>query len=133
MKSSGFVRGFIHKNILMSQQIADLFAEKNQMILKGQLAEAREKFYADKVRILDFDGTVVNSKKEFMETREEFLGSIAKVREISLLNTGVGENVTFAEFIFDFEMKDGNSMRWHEIIESKWKDGLVVEEQYFKG
>ena len=117
----------------MPQQIADLFAEKNQMIVKGQLAEAKEKFYADKVRISDFDGTVVNSKKEFMETREEFLGSIAKVREISLLSAGVGQDVTFAEFVFDFEMKDGSSIRWHEIIRSKWKDGLVIEEQYFKG
>ena len=117
----------------MSQALATLFDEKNQMILKAQLAEARERFYAAKVRVTDFDGTIVNSKKEFIETREKFVGSIAKVHEISLLKSAVGEDVTFAEFIFDFEMKDGSRIRSHEIIESKWKDGLVVEEQYFKG
>ena len=117
----------------MVQQLAALFDEKNRMIVKGQLAEAREKFYADKVKVTDFDGTVVFSKKEFIETREKFVSSIAKVHEIALLESAVGEDVTFAEFIFDFEMNDGSRIRWHEIIESKWKDGLVVEEQYFKG
>lgn len=94
---------------------------------------AREKFYADNVKVTDFDGTVVNSKKEFIETRSQFVGSISKVCEISLLESAVGEGVTFAEFIFDFELSDGSRIRWHEIIESKWRDGLVVEEQYFKG
>jgi hypothetical protein len=117
----------------MSQGLATLFDEKNQMIVMAQLAEARKKFYADKVKVTDFDGTVVNSKKEFIETREKFVDSIAKVHEITLLKSAVGEDVTFAEFIFDFEMGDGSRIRWHEIIESKWKDGLVVEEQYFKG
>jgi hypothetical protein len=117
----------------MSQRLAALFDEKNQMIVKAQLAEARERFYADRVRVTDFDGTVVNSKKEFIETREKFVGSISKVHEITLLKSAVGVDVTFAEFIFDFEMNDGSRIRWHEIIESKWKEGLVVEEQYFKG
>src|SRR6202012_2848162 len=88
----------------MSKQLAALFDEKNQMIVKGQLSEARERFYADDVRVTDFDGTVVWSKKEFIETRQKFVGSIGKVHEITLLKTAVGVDVTFAEFIFDFEM-----------------------------
>src|ERR1700761_6172812 len=108
----------------MSQKITALFEMKNQMVVKGQLAEARKKFYADDLKVIDFDGTVVNSKKEFIETRERFLSSIAKVHAITLLDNAVGAEVTFAEFVFDFEMNDGGRLRWHEIIKSKWKDGL---------
>ena len=41
-------------------------------------------------------------------------------------------NVSFAEFTFDFDMKDGSKILWHEIIRSVWENGLIVEEQYFK-
>jgi hypothetical protein len=117
----------------MSQKLADLFNEKNLMIVKGQIVEASEKFYADKMKTIDFTGTVTSSKGEHNQIMKDFVASIAKVNEITLLKTAVGEDVTFAEFIFDFDMKDGSKIYWHEILESKWMDGLIVEEQYFQG
>ena len=110
-----------------------LFNEKNEMIVKGQIVEASEKFYAEKTKTIDFTGTITNGKAEHTQTMKNFVGSIAKVNEITLLKTGIGDDVTFAEFIFSFNMKDGSMIYWHEILESKWKDGLIIEEQYFKG
>ena len=109
-----------------------LFNEKNEMIVKGQIVEASETFYAEKTKTIDFTGTIINSKGEHTQTMKTFVGFIAKVNEITLLRTGVGDDVTFAEFIFNFDMKDGSKIYWHEILESKWKDGLIIEEQYFK-
>jgi hypothetical protein len=117
----------------MSQKLMQLFNEKNEMIVKGQIVEASEKFYAEKTKTIDFTGTITNGKAEHTQTMKNFVASIAKVNEITLLKTGVGDDVTFAEFIFSFNMKDGSSIYWHEIIESKWEGGLIVEEQYFKG
>jgi len=37
-----------------------------------------------------------------------------------------------SEFHFNFEMKDGSEVDWHEIIRRNWKEGKVVEEQYFQ-
>ena len=117
----------------MSPNLAQLFNEKNAMIVKGQIVEASEKFYADRTKTIDFTGTVTTGKKEHTQAMENFVASIKKVNEITLLKTGVGEDVTFAEFIFDFDMKDGSKIHWHEILESKWHNGLIVEEQYFEG
>jgi hypothetical protein len=117
----------------MSQKLADLFNEKNAMIVKGQIVDASEKFYAEKTKTIDFTGTTTSSKPEHTLLMKNFVDSIAKVNEITLLKTAVGEDVTFAEFIFSFDMKDGSKIYWHEILVSKWKDGLIVEEQYFKG
>jgi hypothetical protein len=117
----------------MSQKLMQLFNEKNEMIVKGQIVEASEMFYAEKTRTIDFTGTTTEGKAAHTQAMKNFVGSIAKVKEITLLKTAVGEDVTFAEFIFSFDMKDGSQIYWHEIITSKWKDGLIMEEQYFKG
>jgi hypothetical protein len=58
---------------------------------------------------------------------------IEKVNEISVHRVGVGDEVTFAEFVFDIDLKDGNKIYWHEIIYSVWKNGKIVYEEYFKG
>jgi len=117
----------------MSHNLSELFNEKNKMIVNGKIVEASEKFYARNTKTIDFTGTITNNKTEHTETMKNFVGSIAKVNRIVLLKTAVGEDVTFAEFIFDFDMKDGSNIYWHEILVSTWANGLIVEEQYFKG
>jgi hypothetical protein len=117
----------------MQNNLEKLLAEKNEMIIKGQIVEASEKFYADKTRTIDFTGTTTNSKVEHTATMKSFVGSIAKVNEITLHRSGVGDNVTFAEFTFDFDMKDGSRIHWHEILVSAWENGLITLEQYFQG
>ena len=110
----------------------ELFNEKNKMILAGKIVDASEKFFANNTKTFDFTGTTTVGKKQHTAAMESFVGSIAKVNEISLLSSGVGDGVTFGEFIFRFDMKDGSKINWHEIIMSKWEDGLIVEERYFQ-
>jgi len=117
----------------MARRLEDIFHEKNAMMVNGQLVDANEIFYAENTKTMDFTGRTTSNKAEHTQAMNEFLGSIAKVNEITLLNTAVGKDVTFAEFIFSFDMKDDSKIYWHEIILSNWKDGLIVEEQYFKG
>ena len=114
------------------KHLNDLFAEKNEMVTKGQIVEAVEKFFADDVKTVDFTGRKANGKDESLAGQRMTVESIKKVNEISLHHVAVGENVTFAEFIFDFDMKDGSKIHWHEIILSKWKNGKIFYEEYFK-
>jgi hypothetical protein len=116
----------------MSQELVDTFNEKNSMTVRGEFDKANKRFYAETTKTFDFTGKVTNGKEEHTRAMQEFISSIAKVNHVELLNTAVGDDVTFAEFIFDFDMKDGSTIYWHEIIASKWKDGLIVEERYFK-
>lgn len=61
-----------------------------------------------------------------------FAGAIAKVNSITLHNASLNGDTSFAEFTFDFDMKDGSKILWHEILRTFWQNGQVVEEQYFK-
>jgi len=117
----------------MENNLAQLLAEKNAMIVKGLIVEASEKFFADNTKTVDFTGTKTNGKPEHTQGMKDFVGSIAKVNEITLHRSGVGEGVTFAEFTFDFNMKDGSKIHWHEIIMSVWENGLITFEEYFQG
>lgn len=116
----------------MEQSLNEIFAAKNEMVRKGQIVEATEKYFASNAKTIDFDGTVTNDKSEMVQKMHGFAGAIAKVNGISLHNASLNGNVSFAEFTFDFDMKDGSNILWHEILRTVWQNGQIVEEQYFK-
>jgi hypothetical protein len=60
-----------------------------------------------------------------------FLGGIAKVNGITKHSELAGEDISFSEFTFDFDMKDGSKILWHEVLLRNRKDGKVVKESYF--
>jgi hypothetical protein len=121
-----------NNKIMSNNNLMQLFNEKNKMILDGKIVDASEKFFADNTRTYDFTGATTVGKKQHTAAMESFVGSIAKVNEISLLSSAVGDGMTFGEFTFRFDMKDGSKINWHEIIMSKWENGLIVEERYFQ-
>lgn len=115
----------------MERNLQELSRAKDEMVKEGQIIDAAEKYFSSNVKTIDFDGTVTEGKEMTMKKLNGFIGSIEKVNEISLRRSSSGDNVSFSEYIFSFEMKDGNKIHWHEIIRSLWENGLIVEEQYF--
>lgn len=116
----------------MEQSLNEVFSDKNQMVKKGQIVEATEKFFSTDAKTIDFDGTVTNDKSEMRAKMQRFAEAIAKVNGITLHHASLTGNVSFAEFTFDFVMKDGSQILWHEILRTVWKNGKIIEEQYFK-
>lgn len=117
----------------MEKNLQTLSNSKNELVTNGQIIEAAEQYFASKVKTIDFDGTVTEGKGATMEKLRGFVSSIQKVNSIVLLRSASYHNVSFSEYIFSFQMKDGSQIYWHEIIRSLWEYGQIVEEQYFKG
>ncbi len=113
-------------------QISNLLSEMDGMILQGQIVEAVDKFFAASAKTVDFDGTETNTKSEMLDKMNGFVGSIQAVNGITLHHSTHTENVSMSEYTFDFTMKDGSQVLWHEIIRRVWQDGKVIDEQYFK-
>lgn len=111
----------------------ELLSTKVEMIQKGQIVEATEKFLAANGKTVDFDGTVTKNKAEMVDKMKGFGGAIAKINSLKALQTAASGNVTFIELDVNFDMKDGSKIVWHEIIRSVWENGQIVHEQYFKG
>ena len=112
--------------------IKKLNTELDALVSKGDMIAAVSQFFADNAVTTDHDGTVINNKKGHLAKMEGFLGSIAKVNGITFYHSAVGDDVSMSEFTFDFDMKDGSKILWHEILRRVWKDGKIVDEQYFK-
>ncbi|MEP1094573.1 MAG: hypothetical protein ABJG78_05655 [Cyclobacteriaceae bacterium] len=106
--------------------------EMDGMVLKGEIPQAVEKFFADNAQTKDVDGGVTNTKQEAIDKLTGFVGSIANVKEISLLRSASEGDVSMSEFLFNFDMKDGSEVKWHEVIRRVWGNGKVVNEQYFQ-
>jgi hypothetical protein len=113
--------------------IIKLNTEVDALVSKGEIIAAVTKYFADNAGTTDHDGTVINSKTGHLAKMEAFLGGIAKVNGITFHYAGVGDDVSMSEFTFDFDMKNGSRVLWHEILRRLWKDGKIVEEQYFLG
>jgi len=116
----------------MEQSLIESFNAKNELLKNGQIVEATEKYFATNAKTIDFDGTITNSKTEMLHKMQGFAGAIAKVNGIILHHALLNGNVSFAEFTFDFDMKDGSNILWHEVLRTVWQNGQIVEEQYFK-
>lgn len=116
----------------MEQSLNEILSAKNEMVKKGQIVEATEKYFDPHAKTIDFDGTVTNDKSEMVTKMQGFAGAIAKVNSITLHHSSVNGDISFAEFTFDFDMKDGGKILWHEILRTVWQNGQIVEEQYFK-
>ncbi|MEK6152485.1 hypothetical protein WIW50_04470 [Flavobacteriaceae bacterium 3-367] len=108
-----------------------LNAQMDDLVKKGQMVDAVKQFYAETAASSDYGDVATASKQEMVEKMEGFLGAIAKVNEITHLDTLVDGNKSASRFVFDFDMKDNSHIHWHEIIKRDWRDGKVVNEEYF--
>ncbi len=102
------------------------------IVTKGAIVDAVKEFFAETATTSDYGGNATTNKAEMVAKMEGFAGSIAKVNGITHHHSIVDGNVSASEFTFDFDMKDGSKVYWHEIIRRMWNaEGLVTSEEYF--
>ena len=110
----------------------ELVSQMDNMVLRGEIPQAVAKFFSEKAYTKDVDGSETTTKEQAVEKLTGFVGSIAKVNEITLLNSSIGDGVSMSEFQFHFNMQDGSEVKWHEVIRREWENDLVVNETYFQ-
>ena len=102
------------------------------IVAQGAIVDAVKQFFANDAVTSDYNGGKTSNKEEMIEKMTGFAGAIANVNGITLHRTLVDGNVSASEFTFDFDMKDGSKIFWHEIIRRLWNEkGEVVQEEYF--
>lgn len=103
------------------------------VVATGAVVDAVKEFFADNATTSDHgEGGVTADKAAMVAKMEGFTGGIAKVNGITLHHSIVEGNVSASEFTFDFDMKDGSKIYWHEIIRRIWnEEGKVIQEEYF--
>ena len=116
-----------------TRTIAELDAELNRMIQEGQILEAFEQFYAENVVMQDQGFEPWVGKDLNREREKDFVNKITEFRAGTLRETGVGENVTFGTWHFDYTHQEWGDVKYDQVSVRYWKDGLIVKERFYRG
>lgn len=112
--------------------IKDQVQKMDALVAQGAIVDAVKQFFAENAQTSDYANVTTANKAQMVEKMEGFASAIAQVNGITNHNSIVDGNLSASEFTFDFNMKDGSKIFWHEIIRRKWNDnGEVVQEEYF--
>lgn len=112
--------------------IKEQVSKMDAIVSQGAIVDAVKTFFADNATTSDYGNGATNGKAEMVAKMEGFAGAIASVNGITHHHSIVDGNVSASEFTFDFNMKDGSKIYWHEIIRRIWNDqGQVIQEEYF--
>lgn len=112
--------------------IKSIAQEMDSIVAKGAIVDAVKLFFSENATTSDYNGLATSNKAQMVEKMEGFAGAISKVNGITLHRTLVDGDASASEFTFDFDMKDGTHIYWHEIIRRIWSaDGKVIQEEYF--
>lgn len=112
------------------QELAALEAQLNQLILSGEPLAAFERFYSEDIVLQENTAPEIVGKARNREREAVFFGSIARTR-VQLLGSAVGDGVTYSEWIYELQFKDGRLVRMTEVSARRWRDGLVVHERFY--
>ncbi|MTI87599.1 MAG: hypothetical protein FH748_06475 [Balneolaceae bacterium] len=107
-------------------------AQMDEMISKGEILNAVDTFFCDETQTSDYGKVTTSGKQQMIEKMEGFLEAIENINGITHHHSIVDGSISASEFTFDFDMKDGSEIYWHEIIRRIWNDdGKVINEEYF--
>lgn len=110
--------------------LAALETQLNQLIMDGHALAAFERFYAEEIVMQENTAPPVVGKARNREREQAFFGSIAAAK-IHLLGSAVGDGVSYSEWIYELDFKDGRRISMNEVSARRWKDGLVVHERFY--
>ena len=112
--------------------IKEQVTKMDSMIARGAIVDAVKMFFAKDAKTSDYNGIATSGKSQMVEKMEGFTGAISCVNGITLHRSITEDFSSASEFTFDFDMKDGSKIYWHEIIRRIWNlDGEVIHEEYF--
>jgi hypothetical protein len=113
----------------LKEQVEDL----NSMILKGQILEAFEKYYADDVAMQENDQPPTVGKDANREREKQFLANVTEFKGAEVKAVAIGENVTMVEWFFDYTHKEWGKKTYNQVAVQRWKDGKIVHERFYYG
>lgn len=103
----------------------------NDMIASGQVLEAFEEFVADDVVMQDNDADPTVGKDANRERENEFFSMVEDVHAVELIDSAVGDGVSYSEWRYDMTFKGGDRVDWVQVERRRWNDDDKVEHVRF--
>ncbi len=108
--------------------------ELNDMILRGEILEAFDKFYADDI-VMEEDGKERVGKEANREYEEQFVDALEAFHSAEITARAVDENnnVTFSEWENDMTLDGVGRVQQKQVAVRTWNDdGQITHEKFYK-
>lgn len=111
--------------------LKELVNELNSMVLRGEIMEAFEKYYADGVVMQENEQPPTVGKEANREREKQFLANVTEFRGAEVKAVAVGDDVTMVEWFFDYTHKEWGKKIYHQIAVQRWRDCKIVHERFY--
>jgi len=115
--------------ITIEQSLNDL----NGLVQQGRLLDAFEQYYHDDVAMQENANTPVIGKNENRKREQEFLSNVTEFRSASVHGLAVADDISFVIWSYDYTHKEWGVKNYKQVSVQTWKDGKIVQEQFFYG
>lgn len=111
----------------------DKVTEMYNMLGKGKMMEAFEKYYAENVVMIEATGDMREGKDKNREFELQFLDSVKEMHGggVSSITSNEDAKVTMVESWMDTTFKDGNRMKMEEVAVQYWERDQIVKERFY--
>ena len=103
----------------------------NQMILTGKALDGFEKYYADHCVMQENTDEPTVGKDANRQREIDFFDSVAELHDAKIVSSGIGDGVTFAEWILDVTFKQGGRKKLEQTAVRKWEGDQIVHERFY--
>lgn len=113
--------------------IENALKDLNNLVGEGKLMDAFEKYYHDDVVMQENTSAPVTGKDANRKREIEFLNNIQEFRGASVKGVGVGDEISFVIWSYDYTHKEWGVKNYTQVSVQNWKDGKIIKEQFFYG
>ena len=103
----------------------------NQQILKGDILNAFEKFYAEDVVMQENADAPKVGKETCRQAEQAFLDAVEQIHGVRLLGAAVNGDTSYSEWEFDATYKGGGRVKLTQVAARRWKDGRIAHERFY--
>lgn len=104
--------------------------ELNSFILNGKMMDAFEKYYHDDVVMQENHLPPTTSKDANRQREVEFLNNIVEFRGAEVKGIGVGDNISFVVWKYDYTHKQWGIRDYTQVSIQEWKEGKIIKEKF---
>jgi ketosteroid isomerase-like protein len=108
------------------EQVRELVA----LVEKGAIMDAFERFYAEDVVMQENTKAATVGKAANREREQNFVNYVKEVHENRAAAVAVDGDRAFIVWVLEFTGVDGTRLRYEQVAQQEWKDGLIVRERF---
>lgn len=103
------------------------------MLAKGKLMDAFEKYYHNDVVMVEATGESRKGKTANRKFQEDFMGGIKETHGsgVRAITSNEKDGTTMVESWMDLTMKDGKRSMMEEVAVQKWKGDQIIHERFY--